>query len=204
MNQQLGNIEQEREWIVRLSQDDEQAFCHLYASYRNRLLYFATRMLKSNEFAEDIFQDTFAAVWNSRRFLNPDASFGAYVYTIMRNRILNLLTELHKHTELQAQLAERSLDTDAQSPSPLTQLEENDLQTIYEEAIKQLTTQQQTVFRLSREEMLTHRQIAEKLHISVNTVQQHISTALRTLRKALLPLNSNHPELILLWMLLAS
>ena len=56
---------QERELVLKLINDDENAFCELYSIYRNRLIYFAMRYLKSRDFAEDIFQDTFTIVWQS-------------------------------------------------------------------------------------------------------------------------------------------
>ena len=85
------NFSEERSLILRLIEGDEDAFCELYATYKNRLIYFAMRFLKSREYAEDVFQDVFTVVWQSRRFINPDASFSSYLYTIMRNRILNQL-----------------------------------------------------------------------------------------------------------------
>lgn len=84
----------ERELVLRLIDGDEDAFCELYAAYKNRLLYFAMKFVKSREFAEDIFQDAFTVVWQSRRFINPDASFSSYLYTIVRNRILNQIRDM--------------------------------------------------------------------------------------------------------------
>ena len=59
----------ERSLVLRLIEGDEDAFCELYAAYKNRLIYFAMRFLKSREYAEDIFQDAFAVVWQGRRFI---------------------------------------------------------------------------------------------------------------------------------------
>ena len=91
---------QEQELVLKLINDDENAFCELYSIYRNRLIYFAMRYLKSRDFAEDIFQDTFTIVWQSRKFINLDSSFSAYLYTIMRNRILNMLRDLEYQEQL--------------------------------------------------------------------------------------------------------
>lgn len=64
-------------------------FVNFMLPIKNRLIYFAMRFLKSREYAEDVFQDAFAVVWQTRRFINPDTSFSSYLYTIVRNRILN-------------------------------------------------------------------------------------------------------------------
>lgn len=90
----------ERELVLRLIDGDEDAFCELYAAYKNRLLYFAMKFVKSREFAEDIFQDAFTVVWQSRRFINPDASFSSYLYTIVRNRILNQIRDMANEDKL--------------------------------------------------------------------------------------------------------
>ena len=62
-------LSDERSLVLRLIEGDEDAFCELYAAYKNRLIYFAMRFLKSREYAEDIFQDAFAVVWQGRRFI---------------------------------------------------------------------------------------------------------------------------------------
>ena len=56
----------ERSLVLRLIEGEEDAFCELYAAYKNRLIYFAMRFLKSREYAEDIFQDAFTIVWQGR------------------------------------------------------------------------------------------------------------------------------------------
>ena len=68
------------------------------------------RFLKSREYAEDIFQDAFAVVWQGRRFINPDASFSAYLYTIVRNRILNQLRDLSNQDKLREQILSQAVN----------------------------------------------------------------------------------------------
>ena len=85
----IETLKDERTLVLRLIDGDEEAFCELYAAYKNRLIYFAMRFLKSRDYAEDVFQDAFTVIWQGRRFINPDTSFSSYLYTIVRNRILN-------------------------------------------------------------------------------------------------------------------
>lgn len=169
----------ERALVLRLIDGDEAAFCELYATYKNRLIYFAMRFLKSREYAEDIFQDAFTAIWQSRRFINPDASFSSYLYTIMRNRILNQLRDVAHEDQLKESILSQALDyTDDTKQEVLF----NDLKSLVSRALEQLSPRQREVFRLSREAQLTHKEIAEKLGITVNTVQEHISTSLKVVR----------------------
>ena len=68
---------------------DQGAISKLIARHSRRVRDYINMMVKDRVVAEDIFQDTFATVWQSRRFINPDTSFSSYLYTIVRNRVLN-------------------------------------------------------------------------------------------------------------------
>lgn len=172
----------ERALVLQLIEGDEDAFCELYAAYKNRLIYFAMRFLKSREYAEDIFQDAFTIVWQSRRFINPDASFSAYLYTIMRNRILNQLRDLANRDKLREQIFSQAVNYTNETKDEILV---NDLRQFISRALQQLTPRQREIFEMSRERQMSHREIAEALGISVNTVQESISISLRTLRTCL-------------------
>lgn len=172
-------LSDERSLVLRLIEGDEDAFCELYAAYKNRLIYFAMRFLKSREYAEDIFQDAFAVVWQGRRFINPDASFFAYLYTIVRNRILNQLRDLSNQDKLREQILSQAVNYTNETKDEIIA---NDLRQFISRALQQLTPRQREIFQMSRERQMSHREIAEVLGISVNTVQESISISLRTLR----------------------
>lgn len=172
-------LSDERSLVLRLIEGDEDAFCELYAAYKNRLIYFAMRFLKSREYAEDIFQDAFAVVWQGRRFINPDASFSAYLYTIVRNRILNQLRDLSNQDKLREQILSQAVNYTNETKDEIIV---NDLRQFISRALQQLTPRQREIFQMSRERQMSHREIAEVLGISVNTVQESISISLRTLR----------------------
>lgn len=172
-------LNDERILVQRLIEGDEDAFCELYAAYKNRLIFFAMRFLKSREYAEDIFQDAFTVIWQGRRFINPDASFSSYLYTIVRNRILNQLRDLENQTKLKEQILEQAVDYSNDTNNSILA---NDLRGLIARAMQQLTARQREIFEMSREQDMSHREIAEALGISVYTVQEHISTSLRVLR----------------------
>ena len=176
---EINNFSVERSLVIRLIAGDEGAFCELYAAYKNRLIYFAMRFLKSREYAEDIFQDAFTVIWESRRFINPDAYFSAYLYTIVRNRILNQLRELANENHLKEQILLQAID---HSNNTSNEIFANDLQKLISHALQQLTPRQREIFEMSREKQMSHKEIAEALGISINTVQEHISISLRLVR----------------------
>lgn len=190
------NFSEERLLILHLIEGDEDAFCELYATYKNRLIYFAMRFLKSREYAEDVFQDAFTVVWQSRRFINPDVSFSSYLYTIMRNRILNQLRNAANEEKLKESILSQALDY-AEDTKREVML--NDLKSLISHALQQLTPRQREIFEMSREAQLSHKEIADKLGISVNTVQEHISTSLKLIRTYLIKYSgSEYVDLLLL------
>ena len=190
------NFSEERSLILRLIEGDEDAFCELYATYKNRLIYFAMRFLKSREYAEDVFQDAFTVVWQSRRFINPDASFSSYLYTIMRNRILNQLRNAANEEKLKESILSQALDYTEDTKREVML---NDLKSLISHALQQLTPRQREIFEMSREAQLSHKEIADKLGISINTVQEHISTSLKLIRTYLVKYSgSEYVDLLLL------
>lgn len=190
------NFSEERSLILRLIGGDEDAFCELYATYKNRLIYFAMRFLKSREYAEDVFQDAFTVVWQSRRFINPDASFSSYLYTIMRNRILKQLRNAANEEKLKESILSQALDYTEDTKREVML---NDLKSLISHALQQLTPRQREIFEMSREAQLSHKEIADKLGISINTVQEHISTSLKLIRTYLIKYSgSEYVDLLLL------
>lgn len=190
------NFSEERSLILRLIEGDEDAFCELYATYKNRLIYFAMRFLKSREYAEDVFQDAFTVVWQSRRFINPDASFSSYLYTIMRNRILNQLRNAANEEKLKESILSQALDYTEDTKREVML---NDLKSLISNDLQQLTPRQREIFEMSREAQLSHKEIADKLGISVNTVQEHISISLKLIRTYLIKYSgSEYVDLLLL------
>ena len=185
----------EREIVLRLIDGDEDAFCELYATYKNRLLYFAMRFVKSRDFAEDIFQDAFTVIWQGRRFIDPNASFSSYLYTIMRNRILNQIRNMEKEDTLKESILSQAIDY---SDDTKNNILSGDLKNIIQKAFESLTPRQQEIFRMSREELLSHKEIADKLGISIHTVQEHISLALHTIPTYLTKYSDTYADLLLI------
>ncbi len=185
----------EHELVIRLIDGDEDAFCELYAAYKNRLLYFAMKFVKSRDFAEDIFQDAFTIIWQSRRFINPDASFSSYLYTIVRNRILNQIRDADKENTLKERILSQAIDyTDDTKENILA----NDLREIINKALEKLTPRQREIFEMSREAQMSHKEIADALDISVHTVQEHISVSLRTIRTFLSKYAGTYTDMLLI------
>lgn len=181
----------EKKLVFLLTEGDEKAFCKLYSLYRAQLTFFAFKFLKSSAYTEDIVQETFLHVWLSRKFIRTDQPFSAYLYPIAKNRILNQLRSMEHQQLLEEHLLKNAIDYTEDTQNELLS---QDLKDIIQKAFEALSPRQQEVFRLSREGQLSYKEIAEKLGISVNTVHEHITSCLYTIRHYLIKygkVNSN-------------
>ena len=88
------------ELIALYREGSSTAFNTLVLRYDAPLHTYIRMSVNDGALADDIFQDTFTIVWQSRKFINLDSSFSAYLYTIMRNRILNMLRDLEYQEQL--------------------------------------------------------------------------------------------------------
>lgn len=189
---------QENELVVRLINGDREAFCTLYSWYKEPLTFFAIKFLKSAEFAEDIVQDTFTHIWLGRKFIQADVPFSAYLYAIVKNRVLNQLRTLERQQLLEAHLLKYAMDYTEDTQQEILS---HDLKEVIQKAFETLTPRQQEIFRLSREGQLSYKEIACQLGISVHTVHEHITICLQTIRKYLTKYAEITPETLLVLLL---
>ena len=151
--------------------------------YRNLCLYL--QMLFKNELlVEHIAQDIFIYLWEKRETLEIKTSLESYLYTAGRYKALNQIRDAKRQEIIRENLfaptAEYVNDLDSI-------LEVHELEKIIEDAIKTLPARCQQIFRLSREEDLSYKEIAELLNLSVNTVEGQMAIALKKLRTILRP-----------------
>jgi RNA polymerase sigma-70 factor (ECF subfamily) len=172
------NIEQKI--ILQVIEGNQTAFENLYNIYADKLYYFALRFLKTKEDAENLTQDVFVKIWETRDRLDPDFSFNAYLFTIAKNTIFNL------HRKRVNELAYREYlgnFFDYSHSKTESDLSLKDLQERIDQSVEKFPTQRKIVYELSRKEGLSHKEIAEQLKISEKTIETHIRLALKTLRK---------------------
>lgn len=99
----------DQELVQRVNREDREAFCELYVRYKDKLEGFCYKFLKSKNDTEDIVQDIFTYLWESRHFINPDLSFSSYLYTITKNRMLNHIRNIDITLQVQSYLAQISV-----------------------------------------------------------------------------------------------
>jgi RNA polymerase sigma-70 factor (family 1) len=175
--------------IKQLILGDESAFNTMYDQHSEKVYRLAFRFLKSKEQSEEIVQETFINLWLSRERLNPDGNMWMYLYVIAKRLSLNALREICKSTALSERLIYLIGDVRYQMEEDILA---RDLELFTEKIINDLPEQQRLIFKLSRIEGLSHKEIAEQLHISPNTVKNHMVVALKSLRNHLKYANLFH------------
>lgn len=161
---------------------DPKAFENLFHEYYDSLCSYAFHFLKEQAGAEEIVQDIFFTLWQKRESLDIKVSLKAYLYQATKNRCLNLI----KHIEIRENYKTHNQNVrDERELSLENTMEEMELNTIIQEAISSLPKERQKIFRLSRFEDLKYKEIAEELNISIKTVENQMSKALKFLREQL-------------------
>lgn len=168
--------------IRRLIAGDEDAFKKIYDCHSGQVYQLAFRFLKDSAWSEEIVQDVFLKLWMNREGLDESGNMWLYLYVIAKHLCLNKLREIRKSAALLDQLM---AGIEQAGNSTEEQLFAADMERLAEKAVALLPRQQQLIFKLSRQEGLSYKEIAQKLHISPNTVKNHLVQALKTLKNSL-------------------
>ncbi len=176
----LNQLNRELAGLIR--KGDKQAFDKIYELYAQRLYGFAFSILKNKEDAKEVVQETFLKIWNKRETINTRYSFKAFIFTVSYNIIIDLLKERSSNLNFQKYLKDNftveSLQTDE-----LVHFE--DLKDKLNHLVNKLPKKRKQIYLLSREEGLSHHEIANKLGVTVKTVENQINLTLKYFRSNL-------------------
>lgn len=169
--------------LLRLSNDDEKAFEFIYWKYNAHVYNFANSLLYSPKIAQDITQNVFLKIWEKRHEINPEQNFNAYLFTIARNMV-------YKETE-QKLLSEQSLrqlqeEEDVLDMSTIQTLDYHFTEELCRSLVEELPPARREIFKLSRFERLSNKEIALRLSISERTVETQLYRATCFLKRKLL------------------
>ena len=146
------------------------------------LVRYAARRLRDVELARDVAQEAFIQVWSRRRAWQPQGHVRAYLFTIVRN----LVIDKERKRAIRRRWLRRQKRIE--SPGPATPVEELEMKMLieaYEAAVESLPPRRREVFELVFQRGLTHAETAAVMEISVPTVANQMSAALRTVRQAI-------------------
>ena len=170
--------------------EGEKGFKVVFDTFYPRLLRFAKEYVGDRFEAENILQDVFLKLWEKRALLPADINLQAYLLTMVKNKCMDFLKhrQVVEHISVDwetAALKETSFNYYAISRFEPEQMDVESVEWIVENAINNLPEQCRKAFELSRYEGLKYKEIADKMGVSVKTVETHISNALKILRVTL-------------------
>ncbi|MEI8084735.1 MAG: RNA polymerase sigma-70 factor [Paludibacter sp.] len=165
--------------IKALNEGNHLAYEQLFDSWYEPLCRYAFSILRDMDDAEDVVQKTFCKLWDQRENLNIKSSINSYLYRIVHNESLNTVHQKTSHQEHNLNYISTMNEADN---SVAEQITANDLQLAIDKALTALPLQCRRVFEMSRMDQLSYSEIAKELNISTNTVENHVSKALKILR----------------------
>jgi RNA polymerase sigma-70 factor (family 1) len=172
----------DEELMQEIKVDNMFAFDVLYKKYSKKVYKFGYSILKSQEESENLMQDVFLNVWENRHNVKKNSSIKSYVFTITYNSAISVIRKKARESQFIEYL--KSLQKINEEPVNI-ELEYNELTKKLDEIIKALPQRQKEVYLLHRVEGLKYNEIAERLNITVKTIENHMSRSLKTIREKL-------------------
>jgi|SRR5690242_5750036 len=160
---------------------DQQAFKQIFWHYYDYLFYFSNSFVKCGEIADEIVEDVFISIWNKREKLPEIANLTVYLYVAVKHLSINHLTRSgYRYT---GDLNELDVSCPGITPTPEDLVVASDMSRAINKAVGELPPKCRIIFKLVKEDGLRYKEVAEILHISPRTVENHIATALRKIAK---------------------
>jgi RNA polymerase sigma-70 factor (family 1) len=176
--------------IIMLKDGDKPAFDKLFHMFHSRIFHFCRHYHLAKEEAEEIVQEVFLKVWLNRAAIDVDQNMQSFIYTIAKNLIFNgFKRKIYQKAAYDYHISQQgnfNMEQDIIC---------SDLSRMIENAINELPQKRRMIFNLSRKEGLSNKEIAERLDISLKTVESQMRLSLQFLRQVL---KSNANLLLLL------
>lgn len=172
-------LHNERELFSQLSLGDENAFTGIFHFYSRRLYPWLLKKTKDTETAEEIMQDTFLKIWVNRERLAGIDNPEGYIYKIAANLMLDHFRKLameHRILNRFQNGGTSAGNTDAQGSIDL-----REMQKIIDQAVHKLPEQRRRIYTM-RQEGMSYQEIANQLHLSINTVKNQLIAAGKSIR----------------------
>lgn len=168
------------ELMGRIRSGDDSALKLIYEKYWNQLFTSAYNILCDQHACEDIIQDIFINLWNKRESIEIRVSLKSYLFASTRYEVYRQVRFGSVREDIFDHIHER-----LETPSEYGNIEYRELLSQINSIVDKLSAKCKVVYKLSREEQLSHKEIASQLDISTKTVENHLNKALRQLRISL-------------------
>lgn len=173
---------EDRSLLAEIADGQEPAFEKLFYLYKDRFFATALKMTRSETVAEEIVQEIFMDIWHKRELLYRVENADAYLFSIVYHKIYRFYKQLSKEKASRQNVIEEVDNFEYTTDNMIFAAENAKL---INNAMKKLPEKQQLIFRLSRLQGYSREEIASQLNISPNTVRNHLTEALKSMRKHL-------------------
>lgn len=157
--------------------DDVAAYKELFLLYHKRLLNFSITITHSKELAEEAVSDVFIKLWTHRQTLLTVLNLHLYIYIVTKNISINKIQRERKREDFS--LNEVKVDIKSLYPNPEQLMITAEMQTHIRSAIMALPPKCKLIFKLIREDGLKYKEVAELLHLSLKTIENQMTIALK-------------------------
>jgi len=172
----------EKTLVAKLKNDQADAFDLLFHKYSDKLFRFAFSLLKNEEDANEIVQETFFRIWEKRNNIDSSKSFKSFLFSVSYHLIIDQLRERLKDQEFRNSLQKHFSE---QTNFQQNQIDYITLETEINTAVDELPEKRKQIYRLSRDKGFTHKEIAGQLGITPKTVENQINLALKHIKTRL-------------------
>ena len=167
------------ELVELLIISDRSAFTEIYNRYWSVMYAQAYKMLRDEDEAKDVIQEVFSKLWIKAAETKSSHNLAGLLYTAVRNKVLNLIAHSKIRSDYASSIATFISETDSDT---LDRIDEKRLIKIVEQEIQNLPPKMREIFELSRKGNLSHKEIAEKLSLSDQTVKKQVHNALKIIK----------------------
>lgn len=171
----------DQQLILLIAGGNQAAMSVLYERYYEMLCRAAFKRLQNESVVEELVQDVFINIWKKAAELDPEGSIKSYLFATLRNKVLY---EIRASIAIAKHAVSLTQQDTAYMPDSFELLHTKHLEQKFHSVVNDLPPQCREAFKLSRLENLPYKSIAERMNISVNTVEKHIGKALGVLRKS--------------------
>ena len=175
------DIDNNKSIVNALRTGDEKVFNAVYRYYFRRLCAFCSQYVSEQEEIEEIVQDTMMWLWENRSALMPELTLKTLLFTIVKNKSLNRISHIEVKRKVHQEIEEKYKEEFTNPDFYMF----NELFALYEEALKKLPADYREAYEMNRNRLMTHKEIAEELQVSPQTVNYRIGQALKLLRATL-------------------
>lgn len=163
---------------TQIREGNLEAFEKVFKEFYPQLCLYALRFVKTKDLSEEIVQDLFCQIWENRKNLNIHTSIKAYLYRSTYHNALQVLRKKGSQNKYKEYLKYQFNENESSS----NKLEEKEINKIVQQTLSSLPQRCGIIFKMSRFEGLKYQEIAQKLSISIKTVEANMGKALKAFR----------------------